>query len=173
MELRDMPERWDGKNDTLTERIIGAAIEVQKRTGPYLLELTYEDCLDIELDLSGMRFERQALMPIVYRSHQIRKAYRADLVVENQVIIEIKAVEKLLPAHNAQLMTYLRMSGIETGLLINFNAVPLKSGIRRLTNSFPSFPSFPSSSLSAEDATGPDTRTIVENEARDYRRRMK
>jgi GxxExxY protein len=155
MESNDLPERWNGTNDTLTERIIGAAIEVQKRTGPGLLELTYEDCLDLELTLSGMSFERQVLMPIVYRSRQILRAYRTDLIVENLVIVEIKAVEKLLPVHDAQVMTYLRMSGIGTGLIINFNAVPLTKGIRRLTNSFTSFPS---SSPSPEDTTGPDTR---------------
>jgi GxxExxY protein len=164
MESHDMPERWDGANDTLTERIIGAAIEVQKRTGPGLLELAYEDCLDLELTLCGMALERQRLMPIAYRSRQLRRAYRADMIVENQVIIEIKAVEKLLPAHDAQLMTYLRSSGIGTGLIINFNAVPLTKGIRRLTNSFPSFPSFPSSSSCAEGATEPDERSAPEDE---------
>lgn len=157
MESHDTPERWDGANDTLTERIIAAAIEVQKRTGTGLLELTYEDCLDLELTLSGMSLERQTLMPIVYRSRQILRAYRTDMIIENQVIVEIKAVEKLLPVHDAQVMTYLRMSGIGTGLIINFNSVPLTKGIRRLTNSFPSFPSFSSSSRTPEQTTGPDT----------------
>lgn len=121
------------ENDPLTEKIIGLAIEVQRTLGPYLLESAYEDCLSLELMLRGLAFERQILLPFEYKSMTVRRGYRCDLVVENGVIIEIKTVEKLLKAHEAQVLTYLKLSGIGVGLLINFNAVPLKDGIRRLT----------------------------------------
>lgn len=125
-------------DDPLTSRIIGAAIEVHRVLGPGLLESTYEECLCLELVLSDLPFERQIPLPIVYKSIRILRAYKPDLLVDKAVIIELKAVERILPVHEAQLLTYLRLSGLERGLIINFNSVPLKSGIRRLNKSNPS-----------------------------------
>ena len=121
------------QNDPLTEKIIGAAIEVHKALGPGLLESTYEDCLAVELMLGGLSFERQVNMPLAYKSISISHGYRCDLIVEGKVIIELKTVERLLSVHDAQVMTYLKLSGIPVVLLINFNAVPLKDGIHRHT----------------------------------------
>jgi GxxExxY protein len=122
------------ENDPLTEKIIGAAFEVQSRLGPYLLETAYEDTLEIEFSLCGLASERQVTLPFDYKSHIIRRGYRCDMIVQKQVIIEIKTVEKLIKAHEAQVLTYLKLSGLPVGLLINFNSVPLRNGIRRLTN---------------------------------------
>ena len=125
---------WNGEDDPLTRRIIGAAIEVQKVTGPNMLESTYEECLGLELMLRDLSFERQVHLPLEYKSITVRRAYRMDLLVENAVVVEIKTVDKLLPVHESQVLTYLRMSNLKTGLLINFNCVPLAKGIRRLIN---------------------------------------
>ena len=125
-------------DDPLTHRIIGAAIEVHRLLGPGLLESTYEECLCLELMLAGIPFERQVSLPIVYKSISLLRAYKPDLLIERSVIVELKTVEKIIPLHEAQLLTYLRLSGLERGLLINFNSVPLKSGIRRLSKSNPS-----------------------------------
>ena len=116
----------------LTHRIIGAAIEVHRLLGPGLLESTYEECLCLELTLLGIPFERQVQLPIVYKSMTLLRAYKPDLLVDSAVIIELKTVEKILPVHEAQMLTYLRLSGLERGLLLNFNSVPLKAGIRRI-----------------------------------------
>jgi GxxExxY protein len=121
---------WE--HDDLTGRIIGAAIAVHRDLGPGLLEGTYEECLAAELDFCGIRFEKQVSLPISYREKILTRAYRLDFVVEKSVVIELKAVEKILPVHEAQMLTYLRLSGLETGLVINFNSVPLKAGIRRI-----------------------------------------
>ena len=130
------PPRFE--DDPLTYEIIGAAIEVHRILGPGMLELPYEDCLSYELELRGLAFERQVPMPLQYKSLKILRAYKLDLIVERAVVIEIKSVDKLIRAHEAQVLTYLRLAEIERGLLINFNAVPLKSGIRRLVKSIPS-----------------------------------
>jgi GxxExxY protein len=122
------------ENDPLTEKIIGAAIEVHTALGPYLLESAYEDTLDLELSLNGLRFRRQVLLPLNYKTMTVARGYRCDLIVENRVIVEIKTVERLTKAHDAQVLTYLKLSKLPVGLLINFNSVPLKTGIRRLTN---------------------------------------
>jgi GxxExxY protein len=122
------------ENDPLTEKIIGAAIEVHKVLGPYLLESAYEDTLDLELSLNGLKFRRQVLLPLNYKTMTVGRGFRCDLIVENRVIVEIKTVEKLNKAHNAQVLTYLKLSKLPVGLLINFNSVPLKDGIKRLTN---------------------------------------
>jgi GxxExxY protein len=124
-------------NDELTESIIGCAIEVHRTLGPGLLESTYEECLALELTLAGNRFQRQAGLPLKYKSVNLANAYRCDFIVENQVIVEIKAIEMILKVHDAQLKTYLKLSGMKTGLLINFNSVPLKDGIHRHTRSTP------------------------------------
>ena len=118
----------------ITETIIGAAIEVHRALGPGLLESTYETCLCRELDLRGIRFERQVALPVEYKGERLDCGYRIDLVVADEVVVEIKAVECLLPVHDAQLLTYLRLSRHPVGLLINFNVPVLKQGLRRLVH---------------------------------------
>jgi GxxExxY protein len=115
----------------LTEGIIGAAIEVHRQLGPGLLESAYEECLCHELGLRGMRFKYQVELPVVYKGLRLDCGYRLDVVVEDEVILELKAVEQILPVHEAQLLTYLRLSGKKLGLLINFNVAALKEGIVR------------------------------------------
>lgn len=120
------------QNDILTEQIIGAAIQVHRELGPGLLESTYEACLCHELSLKNMKVERQKPIPIFYKGVKLDGGYRLDLVIEDQVIVEIKAVSELLPVHEAQLISYLKQVGGGRGLLINFNVKLLKNGIRRL-----------------------------------------
>jgi GxxExxY protein len=120
--------------DQLTERIIGAAIEVHRVTGPGLLESAYEECLCYELGRAGIEFERQVEMPVPYKGLKLDCGYRLDLLVEDSVIVELKAVEHLLPVHSAQLLTYLKLSGRKVGLLMNFNEPVLKDGLKRLMN---------------------------------------
>ena len=120
------------KNDPLTEVIIGAAIQVHRELGPGLLESTYETCLCHELSLLNLKIERQKPIPISYKGILLDAGYRLDLVVEGQVIVEIKAVAQLLPVHAAQLPSYLKQVGGGRGLLINFNERLLKHGLRRL-----------------------------------------
>ena len=117
--------------DPLTERIIGAAIEVHRHLGPGLLESAYEECLCQELSAAGLPFQRQVTIPVTYKGSSIEPGFRADLIVAGEVLLELKAVEALLPLHEAQVLTYLKLSGIRTGLLMNFNATPLKRGIKR------------------------------------------
>ena len=120
------------KNDTLTEQIIGAAIQVHRELGPGLLESAYEACLCHELSLNRLKVERQKAIPISYKGIRLDAGYCLDLVVEDQVIVEIKAVSELLPVHEAQLLSYLKQVGGGRGLLINFNVKLLKHGLRRL-----------------------------------------
>lgn len=120
--------------ENLTEEIIGAAISVHTALGPGLLESTYDACLDHEFTTAGLHFERQVPLPVVYRDIQLKAGYRLDYFVEKLVIVEIKAVEKTLPIHTAQLLSYLKMTNCRVGLLINFNVVHLRSGIRRVVN---------------------------------------
>ena len=120
------------QNDLLTEKIIGFAIEVHRHLGPGLLESAYEECLCYELTQSGFVFRRQVPLPIVYKGVHLDCGYRLDLVIEQQVILELKTVERLLPIHDAQLLTYMKLSSIPTGLLLNFNTPILKDGLRRL-----------------------------------------
>ncbi|HHN78929.1 MAG TPA: GxxExxY protein [Phycisphaerales bacterium] len=115
----------------LTERIIGAAIEVHRELGPGLLESTYEACLAHELLHLGVTFQTQVDTPIVYKGNPIDCGYRIDMLVDDKVIVELKSVETILPIHEAQLMTYLRLCGKRVGLLINFNVPRLKDGIMR------------------------------------------
>lgn len=115
----------------ITEQIIGAAIEVHRVLGPGLLESAYEECLCHDLTLSGISFQRQRPLPVEYKGIQLECGYRLDLLVENGVVVEIKAVSAIEPIHEAQLLTYLRIGGWKVGLLINFNVPVLKSGIRR------------------------------------------
>lgn len=115
----------------LTQQIIGAAIEVHRALGPGLLESAYEACLCRELALRDITFERQVDLPVLYKGVLLDCGYRIDVVVEDAVILELKAVERLQPIHEAQLLTYMRLSGKEVGLLMNFHAVMMKSGIVR------------------------------------------
>jgi len=119
------------EHQDLTERIIGLAIEVHRKTGPGLLESVYAACLCFELEQAGLPLQRQVNIPVFYKGMKIPLGFRADLLVANAVILEIKAVPALLPAHDAQLQTYLRLSGIPVGLLLNFHAARLKDGLRR------------------------------------------
>lgn len=118
-------------HEQLTERIIGAAIEVHRALGPGLLESAYEACLCHELSKQGISFAQQAEMPVVYAGERIDCGYRLDLVVEGSVIVELKSVDDFAPIHEAQLLTDLRLSGLKVGLLINFNVKLLKDGIKR------------------------------------------
>lgn len=127
----------------LTDQIIGAAIEVHRTLGPGLLEATYEACLLHELTLRGLSVERQQAFPIVYKGVQLDRGYRADLVVDRKVIVEVKAVSHLEPVHTAQLLSYLRLSGVHIGLLINFNVTRLNMGLRRVVNKAPESPPRP------------------------------
>src|SRR5580692_1054056 len=120
------------ENDPLTEKIIGFAIEVHRQLGPGLLESAYEECLCYELREAGMAFQRQVPLPVIYKAVRLDCGYRIDVVVEDSVILELKTVERLIPIHEAQLLTYLRLSGLRTGLLLNFNSPVLRDGIRRM-----------------------------------------
>ena len=115
----------------ITEKIIGCAIEVHKLLGPGLLESAYEDCLAYELVKSGFKVERQKAIPVIYKEIQLECGYRIDILVEDLVILELKAVESINPVYEAQLLTYLRFSKKRIGLLINFHVPVLKNGIRR------------------------------------------
>ena len=116
----------------LTEKVIGFAIEVHRALGPGLLESAYEECLCFEFKQGDLAFRRQVALPIIYKSVRLDCGYRLDIVIEDQVIAELKTVERLMPIHEAQMLTYLKLSGIRTGLLLNFNSAVLKDGIRRL-----------------------------------------
>lgn len=119
------------KPNHITESIIGAAIEVYKVLGPGLLESVYEECLCRELSLRKIKFTRQHPVPIEYKNTKLDCGYRLDLLIENSIVLEIKSVEKLMPVHGAQLLTYLRLGQWKIGLLINFNVLRLKDGIKR------------------------------------------
>ncbi len=118
-------------DEALTEQIIGAAMEVHRQLGPGLMENVYQVCLAHELDLRGVSCQREKPLPIVYKGTQLDCGYRLDFLVEDKVVVELKAVEQLLPIHEAQLLTYLKISGCKVGLLINFNVPLLKRGIKR------------------------------------------
>jgi GxxExxY protein len=115
----------------LTRRIIGLAMRVDTRLGPGLLEQTYKRCLCHELDRAGIPFRSEADVPLDYDGTRLDCGYRADLIVAEQVILELKSVERISPLHEARLLTYLRLSGCKVGLLLNFNSLALKDAIRR------------------------------------------
>jgi GxxExxY protein len=119
---------------TLTKRINGAAIAVHRLLGPGLLESAYQACLEYELALRRISFERQVSVPIIYRGVQIDCGYRLDLLVEGCVVVEVKSVERLGPIHSAQMITYLKLRECPVGLVLNFNVTSMRQGIRRLTN---------------------------------------
>ncbi len=116
----------------LTEQVIGAAIEVHELLGTGLLESAYEECLAHELHLRKIAFERQKPLPVEYKGVRLECGYRLDLIVESRLVLELKAVERILPIHQAQVLTYLRLTGIKYGLLMNFHVPVLKEGLRRL-----------------------------------------
>jgi GxxExxY protein len=140
------------KLDSITRRIIGAAIEVHRHLGPGLLESAYATCLAYELRNLGLKVEEQKPLPLVYKSVKLDCGYRLDLVVEESVIVEVKAVEQLLPINDAQLLSYLRLSDKRVGLLINFHVRVLKNGLKRIVNEFPD------SAVSADSAVGEQFR---------------
>jgi len=121
----------------ISEQIIGAAIDVHRALGPGLLESAYAACLAFDLAGLGLKVEQEKPLPVVYRDVRLDCGYRLDFVVENAVIVEIKAVTELQPIHHAQLLSYLKLSGLKVGLLINFHERMLKDGIRRIVNDFP------------------------------------
>jgi GxxExxY protein len=118
----------------ITEAIIGAAIEVHRQLGPGLLESVYEAVLAYELAQRGLEVERQKAVPLIYKELSFDEGYRLDLLVAGQVIVELKCVDALLPIHDAQLLSYLKLTGLKVGLLINFKVPVLKQGIKRLVN---------------------------------------
>lgn len=123
----------EAQRKSLSEKVIGAAIEVHRNLGPGLLESAYENCLCHELFLRGVKFQRQIPLNIEYKGIEVEAAYRIDILVEGSLVLELKTVETLSPIHHAQLLTYLRLSGISTGLLINFMVPVLKNGIKRVS----------------------------------------
>ena len=120
------------EQNQLTGQVIGAAIEVHRALGPGLLESAYEECLCWELNEVGLQVRRQVPLAVVYKTVRLDCGYRMDLVVENRLIVELKTVETLLPIHEAQLLTYLKLTAIRTGLLLNFNVSVLRDGIKRM-----------------------------------------
>ena len=154
-------------NDPITGAIIGAAIEVHRMLGPGLLESPYQSCLCYELAELNLKIEVEPFLPINYKKLKIPRAFRLDLIVEDAVIVELKSVEKILPVHEAQILTYLKLTGLKRGVILNFNVVLMKNGIRRLnlsksSSSSPSSPvnktlsdMSPSSPVAVRDRTAP------------------
>jgi GxxExxY protein len=120
--------------NVLSSKVIGAGIEVHRHLGPGLLEAVYEDCLCDELTLRGIPFERQVSVPVAYKGRELGTRYRIDLVVNGMLIVELKAIEVLLPVHKAQVLTQLKLTGIQLGLLINFFVPRLAEGVKRIVN---------------------------------------
>lgn len=118
--------------NVITEKIIGSAIEVHKYMGPGLFESVYEKCLCYELELQNLNFERQKFIPIIYKDKKFDYGFRADLVIEKKVLVELKTVSSILPIHEAQIINYLNLSKLNLGLIINFNVPRLKDGIKRI-----------------------------------------
>ena len=119
-----------------TDKVIGACVEIHRQLGPGLLESAYEECLCYELAQYGLQFERQRPLPVVYKGVHLDCGYRLDIVVEKAIVLELKAVEKLLPIHEAQLLTYLKLTGLTLGLLLNFNVPFFKYGLKRIFNNY-------------------------------------
>ena len=120
----------------ISQKIIGAAIEVHKQLGPGLLESTYETCLTYELKQMGLDVKQQQALPVVYKEVKLDAGYRIDLLIENKVIVEIKSVDALADIHTAQLLTYLKLKDLKLGLLINFNSVRVVDGLKRILNGY-------------------------------------
>ena len=117
--------------DELSRKVIGLSIEVHRELGPGLLENTYKQCLAYELSQAGINFQMEVELPVKYKNVLISCGYRIDLLIENNLIIELKSVDKIIPIHEAQLLTYMKLSDIKVGLLMNFNEIVLKDGIKR------------------------------------------
>lgn len=118
----------------ISSKIIGAAIEVHRQLGPGLLESSYEKCLAFELMQNGLKIQTQVPVPVLYKGIKLDVSYRLDIIVEEKVIIEVKTVSELMPIHKAQLLTYLKLTRIKLGLLINFNSIKLIDGVKRVAN---------------------------------------
>jgi len=130
-------EKKKEEYNRITQAIIGAAIDVHRALGPGLLESAYEACLAYELVSRGFKIEQQKELPLKYREVMLDAGYRIDLLVDECVVVELKAIEKTLPLHEVQVLTYLRLSGCKVGLLINFNVKTLVTGVRRVVNGLP------------------------------------
>ena len=127
--------KWtDAELNALTEQVIGICIDIHRAIGPGLMESSYGACFAFDLDEAGLKYEREVPVPVVYKGVRLDCGYRLDFVVEGVLVVELKAVEKLLPVHKAQLLTYLKLTGLPIGLLINFNVPVLKDGIVRMRN---------------------------------------
>ncbi|MDI6783569.1 MAG: GxxExxY protein [bacterium] len=120
------------EENKITEKIIKCAIEVHKQLGPGLLESIYEVCLCKEFELDGLKYTQQKELPIVYKNIELPERYRVDLIVEDKIVVEIKCVESILPVHQAQVLTYLRLTGLKLGLILNFYSELMKKGIKRI-----------------------------------------
>jgi len=118
--------------DKLSNRVIGCALEVHRHLGPGLLESTYEQCLAHELKMSGIPFKLQYPLPVEYKGIKLDCGYRIDMLIDDAIIVELKSLDKILPIHQAQLLTYMKLSSISIGLLINFNVKLIKTGIKRM-----------------------------------------
>ena len=140
---KETSKNGEGERDPLTQKVIGCAIEVHRYLGPGLLESAYEQCLAHELALAGLAFKVQAAIPVEYKNIKLDCGYRSDLFVEDRLVVQLKSVAQILPIHEAQVITYIKLAQAPVGLLINFNVVLLKHGIRRLFQS-PSPLSLPS-----------------------------
>lgn len=125
-------ELKEAERDPLSGAAIGAAIEVHRHLGPGLLESAYEECLCWELTQTGLAVQRQVPLPLVYKGVTLELGYRLDVVVEGSLVLELKTVDALLPIHEAQLLTYLRLSGLRKGLLLNFHTARMRDGIKRM-----------------------------------------
>lgn len=136
--MQSKPQRHEGTekpiyyNEELSGKIIASAIEVHRNLGPGLLESAYEECFCHELHLRGIPLERQKPLPLEYKGIKLGCGYRMDILVDNKIVVELKCVDEITPVHVAQLLTYLKLSGIKVGLIINFYTAVLKDGIRRL-----------------------------------------
>ncbi len=122
--------------DAITKQIVGASIDVHRALGPGLLESVYESCLEFDLIEQGLDVQRQIALPVNYKQVKLEAGYRIDLLIEKRVIVEVKAVEQITPVHKAQLLTYLKLSNLKVGLLINFNVDVLKKGINRVVHRY-------------------------------------
>ena len=131
------------ERDPLTRQIIGAAIEVDRVLGPGLLESSYEECLCHELALLRLPYRRQVPLPVVYKDVRLKEAYRLDLIVAERVVVELKAIDAIHPVHEAQMLSYLRLSGLPVGLLINFHVPVLRDGVKRFILTRHSSPPLP------------------------------
>ena len=125
-----------GELDAITKQIVGASIDVHRALGPGLLESVYESCLEFDLIEQGLDVQRQVALPVSYKQVKLEAGYRVDLLIEKRVIVEVKAVEQVAPVHKAQLLTYLRLSNLKVGLLINFNVDVLRKGISRVVHRY-------------------------------------